>query len=121
MADVRIAEEFDHPQGRWENDYAYGGNHQLALADQRHTDIRVFQSDPLTTRPIMIYFNMFTMDGIDPFTMADLEDQVAIRRGEEWTVGTVEKATDRNYWKNLSLTCPGGTLTVTESVISKSF
>ncbi len=57
------------------------------------------------------------MDEIDGLTMDDLSVNRIIRRGEQWTVGTVGKLSSYNNFNGLELTCGVGT-TTTASVIN---
>lgn len=116
-----IREEFDNPQGVLGPYDSYNQTQRFAVPRQKHVDLRVFEHAPTTTRAIMLHFNQFTMTDLSggTRTLADLESNVAIRPGENWTIGTVDKQADRNNWKGISITCAANTTTVTASVVPK--
>lgn len=115
---IAIREEFANDQGQLLNYDAYDGRQRFALPMQKHADIRTFDNAPTTTRAIMLHLDQFTVDELNPHTLAELESDVVIRPGESWTVGTQGKQPDRNNWQGIEIVCLEGT-TVTQSVIPK--
>ncbi len=114
-----LRELFNNPQGQLLDYDAYPANQRIQIPRQQHVDIRTFEAEPTTTRATALHFNQFAVDGLNPLTMADLEQDVAIRRGEGWTNGVVERQADRHNWGGITIQCNTGT-TVTSSVIPKT-
>jgi hypothetical protein len=95
---VPIQEEFDDPQGGFENYDAYDTDQRFALANQRHVDIRNFRTDA----------NVQQMD--------DLSGAAIIRQPEQWTEGTLDQQADRNNWNGISLDLTTGSNTTTSVI-----
>lgn len=118
---IAIKEDFSNDQGQLLNYDAYNQAQRFAVPRQKHVDIRSFNQEPIGTRAIMLHFDQFQMEDLSPGIrqVQELEQDVAIRRGEEWTLGTVGKQADRNNWNGISLSCTANATTATQSVIPK--
>lgn len=118
LKNIVIREEFDDGQGRFLHYDAYDVSQRAAIVNQKHVNIRTFTNDPITKNTEMGDLSLFTMGDLSTLTMDDLDGQTTVvRRGEEWTQGTVGLQADRNNWRGISLSCTAGGTTSTESVL----
>jgi hypothetical protein len=118
MAEIPLREDFSNDEGRFVNYDTQDLDQREQLAKQKHVDIRSFVGDDLQTqtRLTMLYLDLNQMDEMELLDMEALEGLVVARRGEAWTVGTVERQADRNNWRGITLSCIVGVNT-TESVL----
>lgn len=117
MDNVTLSDQFEQPQGKLPNYDAYDEATRLHIIDQKHVDIRSFNNDPAQTEWRMLDLNQTTVGTLNTLTVGDLEGARAHIAGEQWTQGDAERMADRNNWYGLSLTCPPGLTTTTQSVI----
>jgi hypothetical protein len=117
MTDVRLSDEFDHPQGRFVNYDTYDTEDRFKLYGQKHVDIRSFSNDPLRTEWRMVDFNQTQVGELNNQTMQSFTGTRLYRQGESWTKGIVGRQSDRRNWHGISIDCQPGT-TVSESVVA---
>lgn len=117
LVEIPIKDDFSDREGRFRNYDAANRDQREQLYKQKHVDIRGFRQEDLSARIPMLYLDLLTMEILDVRTMSELNGNVVVRRGEQWTQGTVLKETDRNNAHGLNLSCSVGT-TVTQSIIT---
>jgi hypothetical protein len=113
---VPIQEEFDDPQGGFENYDAYDTDQRFALANQRHVDIRNFRPDAKFVTVQMIHLDQMTNTDANVQQMDDLSGAAIIRQPEQWTEGTLDQQADRNNWNGISLDLTTGSNTTTSVI-----
>ena len=117
LVEIPIRDDFTNGEGRFRNYDAANRDQREQLIKQKHVDIRSFRQEDISARTQMLYLDLITMEILDELTLAQLNGNVVVRRGEQWTQGTILKETDRNNVHGLQLSCSVGT-TVTQSIIT---
>lgn len=112
-----LNEEFNNPQGIWSNYDAYDASLREAIRDQKHIDIRDFNSADFAAPLSVLDLSKFEMSDLDGSDVSELDDPLHVLiPGEHWTVGTNAILATHNYWRVLAVTLSAGTIT-TSSVI----
>lgn len=121
MADneILLGEDFDRPIGEYSNFGAIPVAQEDQLALQKHTDIRCMNQADTQTQINMLYLDLLVMQDLDSMTMNQLNGDVTIKRGEQWSDGSFGAQADRNNWPGMSLSCLVGT-NITQSVMVTS-
>jgi hypothetical protein len=113
-----LIESFLTPDGSYQPSTCQDVNQQAQIPFQRHVDLRTFMQDDLTTGATMYDLDLFSVSGLDSYTMMELDsDFTTVYEGEHWTEGTVGPQSDRQNQSGIQLTCTSGT-TTTVSVSS---
>lgn len=120
---ITITDEFVSPFGEWKNYDAVPLAQRQPLKKQRHTDIRSFVFAEPASEVIMLLMDqlsMFDLTGqhIGNYS-SDADAIIIVQENEGWTFGTVDRQSDRNNWKGISIECDTtkSNLTTTQSVI----
>jgi hypothetical protein len=93
---------------------AYDPDENDGIHSLKHVDIRVFESEALTTPLTLALLSTMTLTELDTMTMDELAGDYTVREAEQWTNGTVGYL-GVGELRGLSLTLAGPT-TETESV-----
>lgn len=113
-----LNEEFQNPLGQWVNYDAYDPDLRVVLREQKHVDIRDFNSADTAAPLSVLDLSKVTASSLDGSVVQSLDDPLhVIVRGEGWSVGTNAVLATHNYWRVLEVTLSAGTI-ITESVIS---
>ena len=118
QVEIPIGDDFKNEEGRWPNYDAIDLNQREQLTKQKHVDLRSFVQTDTTVRINMLYLDLRDMAGLNSRNMNALNGSVAVRKGEQWSAGSVGPQADRNNVNGLSLTCTvAGNPNTTESRI----
>lgn len=117
MSDVILNEEFDSSTGEWNNYDAYDPMLRTILREQKHADIRDFESADISAPLSVLDLSRLLMSDLEGEEVETLDDSVhVIHPGEHWSVGTNTSLATHNYWRVLQVTLSAGTV-VTSSVL----
>lgn len=94
-------------------DYDTANDAQLnQLRKQEHVDLRSFESHEIRVPINMLYLDLLSMLTMNLHTVGDLDGDISVRSGEQWTnTGTsviVSRQGDRNNANGLSMACTTG-------------
>lgn len=104
----------------WDGVVLFSLSQQIQLQKQKHVDIRVFNNSDFYTQIVMLYLNTTQMQFLNSQQMSNLNGNIVIRYGEQWSgPGTqvVGKQADRNNWYGLTLPCTANATTTTTSIL----
>lgn len=108
---VAINEDFTDPLGTWNGYDTYDFTQRATLANQKHTDLRVFQQQNVATGGPISGLNPFTMADLADDTMTALTGTVIVEAGELWNTSTVGPDAARQNMRTLSASLGANTTT----------
>lgn len=114
---IDITDEFQEPNGEWENYTSIVPIQNEALRKQKHVDLRSFVPDKAAAKLSMFFLDSFSMGRLDEGEIELYESTIVTGNVEHWSHGTVAAQSDRNNWNGIKLTCAANTTTTTESVV----
>jgi hypothetical protein len=83
---VVLNEEFESVRGEWINYDAYDAGLRAILRDQKHVDIRNFQTDDITAPLNVLELSKYEVDDFAGLTVAQVQAlTTAVKGGEHWT------------------------------------
>jgi hypothetical protein len=114
-----LNEEFDHSDGTWENYDAYDPALRAILRNQKHIDIRDFNSADGSAPLSVLDLSQFKMSDLITNQVQTLDDPLHVLvPGEHWTVGVNAILSSYNNWQVLEVTLPSGLATTTTSSVT---
>lgn len=122
QADIPLTEEFTEPDGEFTYYDAIPVTQQTQLRKQKHVDIRSMYGDASTVSIVardvyMLFVDSLSMNDLSLIQMEELDAQVTIKEGEQWSVGTWSQDATRHHWNVLSIPCTSGSPAISRSVI----
>lgn len=106
-----LNEEFNDTQGQWGHYDTYDPTLRAAIRDQKHIDIRDFNSGDKAAPLSVLDLSKFELDDINGSTIESLDDPLHILvPGEHWTVGSNEILSSHNYWRVLAIPTTEGAI-----------
>jgi len=118
QVEIPIRDNLDNSEGRFRNYDAVPRNQREQIYKQAHVDIRGFRQEDIYARVPMLYIDLLGISDLDFKDMSELNGLVTVKRGEQWTQGSVQKDVDRNNEYGLTLSCLAGSNT-TQSVMTE--
>lgn len=118
---IPLNEEFQDDLGRWSNYDAYDPTVRGIIRNQKHIDIRDFNSNDLAAPLSVLDLSKFSMTDLNGDQVQTLDDPVHVLvPGEHWTNLTDTTSmvlSTHNYWRVLRM-ITSGTTTQTQSVMT---
>lgn len=114
---IQLNEEFDNSQGQWINYDAYDPALRTILRDQKHIDIRDFDSSDRAVPLSVLDLSRLLMSDLEGDDVETLDDLLHILvPGERWTEGDNTSLASHNYWRVLEVEVPSLSSVTTDSV-----
>jgi hypothetical protein len=111
-----LNEEFRSPEGIWDHYDAYDPALRAILRNQKHIDIRDFNSADRAAPLNVLDLSKVAMSQFNGSAIQSLDDPLHVLiAGEHWSTGTNAVLATHNYWRVLQVPLVAGTVT-TQSV-----
>lgn len=86
---INLIEEFNNPLGQWINYDLDLAPSTAIYEQQKHTDLRSFQTQDIYRQRTMQDLSLMTMDELDGLTMAEFSGMILVSQADPWTNSTI--------------------------------